>query len=47
MPPGLRVTGIRLTIREMVCIDLLIDADFTGEYTAALPIPGKSEYSSS
>jgi uncharacterized 2Fe-2S/4Fe-4S cluster protein (DUF4445 family) len=30
--------------RRMVYIDLLIDTDFTGEYTAALRIPGKSEY---
>jgi uncharacterized 2Fe-2S/4Fe-4S cluster protein (DUF4445 family) len=30
--------------RQMVYIDLLIDADFIEEYTAALHIPGKTEY---
>jgi uncharacterized 2Fe-2S/4Fe-4S cluster protein (DUF4445 family) len=30
--------------RQMVYIDLLIDADFIEEYTAALHIPGKKEY---
>ncbi len=30
--------------REMVYIDLLIDADFIEEYAAALHIPGKKEY---
>jgi uncharacterized 2Fe-2S/4Fe-4S cluster protein (DUF4445 family) len=30
--------------RQMVYIDLLIDTDFIGEYTAALHIPGKKEY---
>jgi uncharacterized 2Fe-2S/4Fe-4S cluster protein (DUF4445 family) len=30
--------------RHMVYIDLLIDADFIEEYTAALHIPGKKEY---
>jgi uncharacterized 2Fe-2S/4Fe-4S cluster protein (DUF4445 family) len=33
--------------RQMVYIDLLIDADFIEEYTAALHIPGKKEYFSS
>jgi uncharacterized 2Fe-2S/4Fe-4S cluster protein (DUF4445 family) len=33
--------------RKMVYIDLLIDADFIDEYTAALHIPGKKEYFSS
>jgi uncharacterized 2Fe-2S/4Fe-4S cluster protein (DUF4445 family) len=33
--------------RKMVYIDLLIDADFMDEYTAALHIPGKKEYFSS
>ena len=32
------------TSRQMVYIDLLIDADFIEEYTAALHIPGKKEY---
>ncbi|NMB79714.1 MAG: DUF4445 domain-containing protein [Methanomicrobiales archaeon] len=32
------------TARTMVYIDLLIDADFIEEYTAALYIPGKKEY---
>ena len=32
------------TSRHMVYIDLLIDADFIEEYTAALHIPGKKEY---
>lgn len=35
------------TSRQMVYIDLLIDADFIEEYTAALHIPGKPEYFSS
>jgi uncharacterized 2Fe-2S/4Fe-4S cluster protein (DUF4445 family) len=35
------------TSRQMVYIDLLIDADFIEEYTAALHIPGKKEYFSS
>ncbi len=30
--------------RQLVYIDLLIDADFIEEYTAALHIPGKKEY---
>jgi uncharacterized 2Fe-2S/4Fe-4S cluster protein (DUF4445 family) len=30
--------------RQMVYIDLLIDADFIEEYSAALHIPGKKEY---
>ncbi len=30
--------------RRMVYIDLLVDADFIEEYTAALYIPGKPEY---
>ena len=33
--------------RQMVYIDLLVDADFIEEYTAALHIPGKKEYFSS
>ncbi len=33
--------------RQMVYIDLLIDADFIEEYSAALHIPGKNEYFSS
>jgi uncharacterized 2Fe-2S/4Fe-4S cluster protein (DUF4445 family) len=33
--------------RQTVYIDLLIDADFIEEYTAALHIPGKNEYFSS
>ena len=32
------------TSRQMVYIDLLIDADFIEEYAAALHIPGKKEY---
>jgi uncharacterized 2Fe-2S/4Fe-4S cluster protein (DUF4445 family) len=32
------------TSRHMVYIDLLIDADFIEEYSAALHIPGKKEY---
>jgi uncharacterized 2Fe-2S/4Fe-4S cluster protein (DUF4445 family) len=32
------------TSRQMVYIDLLIDADFIEEYSAALHIPGKKEY---
>ncbi len=37
-------TKARDTSRQMVYIDLLIDADFIEEYTAALHIPGKKEY---
>jgi len=33
-----------IVAEKMVYIDLLIDADFIEEYTAALYIPGKSEY---
>jgi uncharacterized 2Fe-2S/4Fe-4S cluster protein (DUF4445 family) len=29
---------------KMVYIDLLVDADFIEEYSAALYIPGKKEY---
>lgn len=32
------------TSRQMVYIDLLVDADFIEEYTAALHIPGRPEY---
>jgi uncharacterized 2Fe-2S/4Fe-4S cluster protein (DUF4445 family) len=37
-------TSAQETSRQMVYIDLLIDADFIEEYTAALHIPGKKEY---
>ena len=40
-------TSAQETSRQMVYIDLLIDADFIEEYTAALHIPGKKEYFSS
>ena len=37
-------TRARVISHQMVYIDLLIDTDFTEEYTAALHIPGKKEY---
>jgi uncharacterized 2Fe-2S/4Fe-4S cluster protein (DUF4445 family) len=37
-------TRARDISHQMVYIDLLIDTDFTEEYTAALHIPGKKEY---
>jgi len=35
----------RVISHQMVYIDLLIDTDFTEEYTAALHIPGKKDTS--
>jgi uncharacterized 2Fe-2S/4Fe-4S cluster protein (DUF4445 family) len=47
VPLGLRVTEKHHTSRQMVYIDLHIDADFIEQYTTTFPIPGKPEYFSS